>query len=208
MSEARAVPNHHAHHPGFRGVPGFTAALCFTVGRGAAARLAADRTGVHLGDHVVDIGCGPGTAVREARRRGATATGVDPAAVMLRVARRLSRGSGTSWLLGAAEDLPLDDGVATVAWSLATVHHWQDVAQGLAEVRRVLQTDGRFLVAERRTTPDARGLRSHGWTEAQAEAFGAACTAAGFADVDVDAARAGRTATLVVTARRPRDHRL
>jgi ubiquinone/menaquinone biosynthesis C-methylase UbiE len=208
MSEAHAVPNHHAHHPGFRGVPGLAAALCFTVGRGAAARLAADRTGVQVGDHVVDIGCGPGTAVREARRRGATATGVDPAAVMLRVARLLSRGSGTAWAPGAAEALPLDDAVATVVWSLATVHHWQDVAQGLAEVRRVLQPDGRFLVAERRTTPEAKGLRSHGWTERQAEAFGAACTAVGFADVEVVAARAARTATLVVTARRPKDPRL
>jgi ubiquinone/menaquinone biosynthesis C-methylase UbiE len=196
-----SVPNHHADHPGFRGLPGLLAALSFTVGRGTSARLAADRTGVRAGDRVVDIGCGPGTAVRLARRRGATVTGVDPAPVMLRVGRLLSR-SGITWAPGSAEALPLPDGSATVAWSLATVHHWRDLEQGLAEVARVLEPGGRFLVAERRRRPGARGIASHGWTEPQAEAFADACRAAGLTDVTVDTVLRGRSATLVVTATR------
>jgi ubiquinone/menaquinone biosynthesis C-methylase UbiE len=195
------APNHHAHHPGFRGVPGLVAALSFTVARGGTARLAADLTEVGAGDRVVDVGCGPGTAVREARRRGATVTGVDPAAVMLRVGRLLSPRDVT-WALGSAEALPLPDGDATVVWSLATVHHWRDVEQGLAEVRRVLRPGGRFLVTERRTRPGARGLASHGWIDDQADAFAAACRSAGLVDVAVSSHRPGRTTTLVVTATR------
>jgi ubiquinone/menaquinone biosynthesis C-methylase UbiE len=196
------APNHHADYPGFRGLPGLLAALVFTVGRGPVARLAADRTEVGAGDHVVDVGSGPGTAVREARRRGATATAVDPAAVMLRVGRLLSPAAGITWARGSAEALPVPDGGATVVWSLATVHHWRDLDRGLAEVHRVLRPGGRFLVTERRVPPGARGHGSHGWIDDQAEAFAAACRTVGLADVTVSTSRPGDTTILVVTARR------
>ena len=202
MSGAGAVPNHHADHPGFSGASGLVAGVLFAVAGRAAARVAADRTGVGAGDHVVDVGCGPGTAVREAVRRGATATGVDPAPVMLRLARVLPSGEGITWAPGRAEALPVQDSAATVVWSLATVHHWGDLDAGLREVARVLRPDGRFLVAERRIRQDARGLRSHGWTDAHAEAFAAACGSAGLVDAEVSTARSGRTTRLVVTARR------
>ena len=120
---------------------------------------------------------------------------------MLRVGRLLSA-PGITWALGSAEALPLPDGSATVVWSLATVHHWHDVDAGLAEVCRVLEPGGRFLVAERRSRPGARGIASHGWTESQAETFADACRAAGLSDVTVETSRPGRTTTLVVTATR------
>ena len=53
-------PNHHAHYPGFAGVGGLLAAMTFTVGRAADADLAIRLTGTGPGDHVVDVGCGPG----------------------------------------------------------------------------------------------------------------------------------------------------
>jgi hypothetical protein len=37
------TPNHHADHPGFAGIGGVVAAICFTIGRGAAADLAIER---------------------------------------------------------------------------------------------------------------------------------------------------------------------
>ena len=85
-------PNHHAHHPGFSGVGGLVAALGFNIGRRADAELAVRLTGVGHGDHVVDIGCGPGVAARRAAAAGATeVVGIDPAAVMLNVARLTPR---------------------------------------------------------------------------------------------------------------------
>jgi ubiquinone/menaquinone biosynthesis C-methylase UbiE len=182
-----AVPNHHAHHPPFAGVSGLLAALTFSVGRGSDGDLALRLTATGPDDHVVDVGCGPGTAVRRAAGRAASVVGVDPAPVMLRVARILTirRARAVRYLEGAAEALPLPNASGTVWWSIATVHHWKDVDAGIAEARRVLRPSGRLLAVERLVEPGARGLGSHGWTDDQAEAFAARCAAAGFADVAV-----------------------
>jgi ubiquinone/menaquinone biosynthesis C-methylase UbiE len=203
MSSADAV-NHHAGHPGFAGVTGLLAGLTMIVAGGAVARLAADLAAVSDADRVVDVGCGPGTAVREAARRGARVTGVDPAPVMLRLARTLTRNRLTiTWAEGAAEDLREPDGSATIVWSLATVHHWRDVTAGLAEARRVLAPGGRLLAIERRVRPGATGLASHGWMDHQAESFAAQCRAAGFDSVHVEKHTPGRRAVAVVKAVRP-----
>src|SRR5579862_799054 len=158
-------------------------ALSMTVGRGAAARLIASLADVGPGDQVVDIGCGPGTAAREAARRGATATGVDPSPVMLGLARRISRlrrVTGVVWLEGSAEAVPLPDECATVVWALSSVHHWADRGAGVAEARRVLGPGGRLLLAERLTRPGARGHAAHGLTPDQASELASALLAAGF----------------------------
>jgi SAM-dependent methyltransferase len=201
MNRAGCAVNHHAGHPGFAGVTGLLAGLTMIVGRGSVARFAADMAAVSHADHVVDVGCGPGTAAREAARCGARVTGVDPAAVMLRLARALTRDrNAISWAEGTAEDLPQPDGSATVVWSLSTVHHWKSVTAGLAEARRVLAPGGRFLVIERRVRPCATGLASHGWTDEQAESFVADCREAGFEDVRLERRTPGRRAVLVVAA--------
>src|SRR5215471_2096907 len=114
------APNHHKDHPGFAGLGGVVAALAMATRHGDDGRLAATLTGVGPLDTVVDVGCGPGGGVRKAAGRGATAIGIDPAAVMLRVARVLSTGRPRiRYLEGKAEALPLDDGTATVLWSIA-----------------------------------------------------------------------------------------
>jgi ubiquinone/menaquinone biosynthesis C-methylase UbiE len=193
------TPNHHGHHPGFAGPTGLLAALSMTVGRGGDARLAAELTRLGPDDAVVDVGCGPGTAVRHAARVGARVTGVDPAPVMLRVARALTLPSRrVHYRAGGAEALPLPDHSATVLWSLATVHHWSDLDAGLREALRVLQSGGRFLTIERHTQPGARGLASHGWTDDQAAAFAAHCEALGFIDAGVGRHTAGRRSTVSV----------
>jgi SAM-dependent methyltransferase len=199
------VANHHADHPGFAGASGLRKALYFAAVGGGNARLACDLAGVGPGDHVVDIGCGPGTAVRAAAARGARATGVDPSPVMLTVARPLTarRRSSIRWAGGAAESIPVADADATVVWSVMCVHHWADIDAGLAEVHRVLAPGGRFLAVERRTTPDAVGTASHGWFPEQAEVFAAACRDDGFTGVAVSTESSDRGELLVVRAVRP-----
>jgi ubiquinone/menaquinone biosynthesis C-methylase UbiE len=203
MTVRKPLPvNHHADHPGFSGVTGAIVGVILLLRGRANARLAAEVTDVSAGDRVIDVGSGPGGAVREAARRGARATGVDPSPVMLRLARIFTRARGVEWVEGTAENVPRPDGSATVWWSLATVHHWQDVGKGLGEAHRLLAPDGRLLAVERRVQPGATGLASHGWTQQQAESFAAQCRTAGFTDVLVDQAGRGRHAVWAVSATR------
>lgn len=205
MTDEPAVPvvNHHADHPGFSGILGILCALVFAVTGRRSGRLAVELTGVTADDHVVDVGCGPGTATRQAARRGARATGVEPSAPMLTVGRAFARRSGVTLLEGGAEALPLPNASATVVWALATVHHWPDVGAGLAEAHRVLAPGGRLLAVERQISPGATGFASHGWTAAQAEAFAQLCRTAGFTEVAVDSEHLGRREVWAVSASRP-----
>jgi ubiquinone/menaquinone biosynthesis C-methylase UbiE len=195
------VPNHHAHYPGFAGLTGLLAAASM-LGRDSDARIAERLTGLVAGDVVVDVGCGPGTAVRRAARRGASVVGVDPAPVMLRVARSITRNSDrVRFVEGRAESLPLPDSSASIVWSIACVHHWADLDAGLEEVRRILRAGGRLVAIERRSPLGANGLASHGWTDRQADAFADSCRAHGFTDIAIDMHRSGRRNTVSVTAR-------
>ena len=197
------IPNHHAHYPSFSGLSGLVAALSMVAGRDGDARQAARLVQLDAGDRVLDIGSGPGAAARHAARAGASVTGVDPARVMRRVARLLTHSRRVNYVDGTAEALPCADGSATVAWSIATVHHWRDVDRGLHEVRRVLVPGGRFVAIERLTHAGAAGLGSHGWTDAQAAAFADRCRAAGFVDVAIDHDRHDRRSTVAVVASAP-----
>ena len=197
--QTTCVPNHHAHYPGFAGLSGLLAALSM-IGREGDARLVEQLSGLRPDDTVLDIGCGPGTGVRRAARLGATVTGVDPAPVMLRVARLLTRPTGrVRYLAGTAEALPVPDGSVSVVWAIASVHHWVDLDAALGEARRVLRRGGRLVAVERRTQPGARGHASHGWTDLQARAFTERCLEHGLANPQVGQHTTGRRTTLSTT---------
>jgi ubiquinone/menaquinone biosynthesis C-methylase UbiE len=174
-------------------------------GRGRSVRLVADAAGVGPGDRVVDVGCGPGRFLREAAGRGAEVVGVDPSERM----RRLARWRTPAKLKGAiqvvegtAERLPLDDGSATVAWAVASLHHWADPDAGLAEVQRVLRPGGRLLIAEPLARPGGR-FQHHALTGERARELTAQVERAGFTDVTVTPDARGRRRLVLVRGRRP-----
>ncbi|HUA41479.1 MAG TPA: class I SAM-dependent methyltransferase [Streptosporangiaceae bacterium] len=178
-------------------------AASMTVGRGRLARAVADIADLQASDRVVDIGCGPGTAVREAARAGAAATGVDPSPLMLRLARWITsvrRMGHVGWLEGGAERLPVPDGQATVVWAIASFHHWSDRAAGLSEARRVLASAGRLIVADWLVKPDARGHSAHGITSDQAGDLPGRLSGTGFHDARVSTRRVGRRTLLITEA--------
>ena len=147
-------------------------AVSMTIGRGPLARAAADAARLTQADRIIDIGCGPGTAVRQAARHADAATGIDPSPVMLRLARQISRirrSRNVSWAEGKAENLPAPDGQATVAWAISSVHHWDDRAAGLSEASRALAPGGRLVLVERLARPGARGHAAHGLTSGRAD---------------------------------------
>ncbi len=204
MSEQPCAPNHHASYPRFAGPRGLLAALSMVIGRGGNARLAAELSGIGPGSLVVDVGCGPGVAVRHAARLGAQAVGIDPAPVMLRMAQRMTRRSlDVTYVEGTAEELPLLDGSASAVWSIATVHHWSDLDAGLREAFRVLRKGGRLIAIERRVRPGAHGHASHGWTDAQADEFASRSRDVGFNNAQCERTTSRRREVLTASSLKP-----
>jgi len=176
-------------------------ALWMTAAHGPRVRAVADTAELTGADRVVDVGCGPGTAVRLAARRAATATGIDPDPAMLRFARwstAIPRPPNISWLEGRAEKLPLADGQATVVWAISSAHHWDDRRAGIGEARRVLAPGGRLVLAERLAKPAARGHAAHGLTRDQAEELTRQLTAAGFGQVGLHIGKAGLRTVIII----------
>jgi ubiquinone/menaquinone biosynthesis C-methylase UbiE len=104
-------------------------------------------------DHTLDIGCGPGVAVRRAAPMVSQAVGIDRSPSMVDIARRRSaKVPNVEFAVGSAEDLPFPDDRFTVAWSAHSFHHWADRNAGLVECQRVLAPGGRLLILETRTT--------------------------------------------------------
>lgn len=105
-----------------------------------------DYARIGQGDRLLDVGCGPGAALRQAIKAGAAAAGVDPSPSM--VERAAKRVPEADVRVGSAEDIPFDDGMFTVAVNVASFHHWADRDGGLREIRRVLAPGGRLHVME------------------------------------------------------------
>ena len=176
-------------------------ALSMTAGRGAAARLAAELAAPSADDTLVDLGCGPGAAAREARRRGAVVVGVDPDPIMLALARLLG-GGGIRWLEAGAESLPLPDESATVLWTISSLHDWPDAGPGLREALRVLAPGGRLLVLERLVPSGASGHAAHGLTREQADELAGDLAELGCADVRIETHPRGRRVLVSIRATR------
>lgn len=193
----------HEHHDPTDGPAAWAMALAMLAHPRPRAELAADLAAVGSGDHLVDVGCGPGTAVRVALRRGATATGVDPSGPARRLGRWLTRDRRATFLAGTAEALPVDDGGATVAWALASAHHWSDPAAAARELARVLGPGGRLVVVERAATTTAHGHAAHGLVPDGADALAGHLTAAGLTRTEVRQVRLGRHELVTITAVSP-----
>jgi SAM-dependent methyltransferase len=97
----------------------------------------ADLAGIHDGQRVVDVGCGPGALTAElVRRLGAEAVAaVDPSPPFVEATR--TRYPGVDVRLAPAEDLPFPDRVFDAALAQLSVHFMSDPLAGLAEMARV-----------------------------------------------------------------------
>jgi ubiquinone/menaquinone biosynthesis C-methylase UbiE len=145
---------------------------------------------------VLDIGCGPGAAVRAVAGSVARAVGVDRSEAMVHIARRRSRGvPDVEFEVGAAEELPYPDATFDRVWTIHSYHHWEDPTRGLAEAQRVLRPGGRLLVVESAT----RG--SHGLDRRRAEALAERLRGTGLAEASVS--KAGRQLVVAATAPSP-----
>lgn len=84
-----------------------------------------------LGDAQTVVNVGAGAGSYEPTRR--TVVAIDPSPVML--AQRPPHAAPA--VVGTAEALPFPDGAFDAALASLTLHHWSDLAAGIAELRRV-----------------------------------------------------------------------
>ena len=102
-----------------------------------AARVAVDTAAIQTNEHVLDVGCGTGSAALLAAAFAKEAVGVDPAPRLLEVARARAAaadGGTTRFLVGRAEELPLGDTEIDVALSVFGVVFAADAVATAAEL--------------------------------------------------------------------------
>lgn len=104
------------------------------------------------GKHVLDYGCGSGTATFKALEDGASrVSAFDISEAELRTARQRAEALGVSdkvdFFVGDAHDLDLPDDSFDVIVGVAILHHL-DLEAALREIHRLLKPDGRALFSE------------------------------------------------------------
>ncbi|MFB4279187.1 MULTISPECIES: class I SAM-dependent methyltransferase [unclassified Nonomuraea] len=101
---------------------------------------------VRPGEHVLEIGYGPGGLVRLLTRTGAgRVCGVDPSPEMRAQAAR--HAGGADLRLGSAADTGFPDDSFDCVVAVNNVALWPDLEAGLRELRRVTRPGGRLVLA-------------------------------------------------------------
>ena len=100
---------------------------------------------------LLDVGCGTGALLRQARARvpEVDLAGIDPAHGMVSTAHaRWNAGRPAAFLNAAVERLPFVDESFDLVVSTISFHHWHDQKAGLTEIRRVLAPGGALVLTD------------------------------------------------------------
>ncbi len=140
------------------------------------------------GDHVLELGCGPGAAMKEALSRVGEhgyVAGIDHAQTAACIASRALHKEAicgrAAVLRASVDDLPFRDLMFDRAFAVNSFSFWPHPGRALHEIARVLRPGGRLVITERAASPDcptslvaddgfarldraARLLRAGGWT--------------------------------------------
>jgi SAM-dependent methyltransferase len=103
-------------------------------------------TGLRPGDHVVEIGCGPGKATVPMAHRGLQVTALEPGAQLAAQARRNLSGTGTEVITTTFEDWAFDRVGGYALVYAATAWHWVDPDVRWSRVASVLDRGGHLAV--------------------------------------------------------------
>ncbi|MEO7908657.1 MAG: methyltransferase domain-containing protein [Roseiflexaceae bacterium] len=174
---------------------------CVFRGKGREIRQrTATLADLHLGEHVLDVGCGTGTLAIEVQRRVGSAgrvVGIDPGNEQITRARAKAarRNLPIDFQIGVIEQLAFPDQTFDVVLSTLMMHHLPDglKRQGLSEIARVLKSGGRLVIADFTRQQERAGLaaRFHAGGSGLHE-MAALVADAGFSQLETQASRPAR----------------
>ncbi len=108
--------------------------------------------GIATGDHVLDIGCGPGLLLKDIAAmvgENGLAAGVDVSDSMIALSKaRCTKTAQVRIELADATNLPFADETFDCVVSTQTLEYVEDLTKTLSEARRVLKPDGRILIVD------------------------------------------------------------
>ncbi len=111
--------------------------------------------------NALDVGCGEGRFCRMLTQAGVKATGIDPTAQLLEMARR--RDPSGDYRLGRAEQLDFADGSFDLIVSYITLVDIPDFRAAIGEMARVLRPGGSILIAN--LTSFTSACADRGWVK-------------------------------------------
>lgn len=139
-------------HP--RGLLGRLAGAVMAIKNRRRNELAVACLNPQPGDHVLEIGFGPGVTISRLAPLvdNGSVTGIDASAEMVAQARRRNATAIAKGLVdlryGSVALLPFPDDTFDRALAVNSQHHWPQPAANLREVRRVLKPGGVIIIAE------------------------------------------------------------
>ncbi len=110
------------------------------------------------GKTVLDLGCAGGFMAEAIDERGASVTGIDPAAEAIAAASRHAKEGGRDirYDVGVGENLPYEDASFDVVVCVDVLEHVESVPETLSEIARVLKPGGVFCFDTINRNPIAR----------------------------------------------------
>ncbi len=131
------------------------------------------------GGRVLDVATGEGGYINILRRylsSYASITGIDSSERVIRIARGVYQNPEIHFVQMDAEQLGFETGSFDTVNISASLHHLENVAKVLAEMKRVLKSGGRFILTEmhRDGTTEAQfnAVRIHHWAAAVDSSLG------------------------------------
>ncbi|WP_299682293.1 bifunctional 2-polyprenyl-6-hydroxyphenol methylase/3-demethylubiquinol 3-O-methyltransferase UbiG [uncultured Roseobacter sp.] len=99
------------------------------------------------GKSVLDLGCAGGFMAEALAEKGASVTGIDPAARAIEAAKVHATQSGLQirYDVGVGEALPYDDAAFDAVVCVDVLEHVSDLPKVISEIARVLRPEGTFL---------------------------------------------------------------
>ncbi len=196
------------------GVPGRVMGNVMRVINRRPNRLAIAALAIEPEDSILELGCGPGSAINAMSRLAVRGVvhGVDQSATMLAQARRRNRKAMRSGRValhhGSFERIPVSNASIDKILAVNVVYFWTNMPAILAEMRRVLRPDGLISIY----ATDASAMRN--WKFASREThrlfdgdtLASSLRAGAFADHDVGVTkvRAGMGVPGLVAIIKPR----